>query len=139
MDTWYLHPNQQIIFKINKHRRRKRWNVHWSYVGFSKLGQLLTLSYTPKPVRLQLSSSSSCSALVLFSFSHFLRSHLSKSLRLLSLSSISPKLTFLSPAHSSQLFLLSAQAIFFPKLSFLLQQPPSSSHKENPTNSPMLP
>ena len=36
-------------------------------MGFSKLGQLLTLSYNPRLVRLQLSYSSLCSTCILFS------------------------------------------------------------------------
>ena len=45
-------PNQQITLKINKHVGRKRWNVQWPYLGFSKLLQILTLFFTPKSVRL---------------------------------------------------------------------------------------
>ena len=61
MNVRYSHPNQQIKLEIHKHRERKQWNIQWPYLGFLKLGQLLTLSYTPRPIRLQLPYSSLCS------------------------------------------------------------------------------
>ena len=65
MNIRHSHPNQQIKLEIHKHRGRKQWNIQWPYLGFLKLGQLLTLSYTPRPIRLQLPYSSLCSTFVL--------------------------------------------------------------------------
>ena len=72
-------------------------------LGFSKLGQLLILSFTLKLVRLQLLSSSMSSVMVLFCSSHFPHPHL-----LLSLSKLnSPSLytlIYLKNGFSHSLF-----------------------------------
>ena len=147
MDIWYSHPNQQITLKINKHRGRKRWNVQWPYLGFSKLGQLLILSFTPKLVRLQLPPSSLFSALVLFCSSHFLQPHFSLSLSKLSSLSLYTLLflkngffhSLLNPLCSLETLFVAPPVffLFFPTSpTFLAAQVPSNGQKNHYCVSP---